>query len=798
MTAQELATLSSRIGEPAAGGYSVPYREIKIHDLLGPMAGRDVAFLPNNGNLGDALIHAATLQVLERLGVGWRVVSGDKSERGDVLLLGGGGNLVDRYDHLLPRLQRLHDRFEDVVILPHTIFGRRVAEVFAGLGPNVRVVCRERRSYDFLADVLAHPERLFLSEDMAFHFDYGPYRADGAGALNAFRLDVERTEVVVPPDNVDLSEAVQLPGRPYDSNFWLLPYWREYLDAFLARIAASALVRTNRLHVAIAAGLLGKTVELFDNDYYKNRAVYEYSLAGRWPGVRYVPPRVQSPAAETGASNGRGALRRVTLHPPEVGPGTVTFRFDVDPPSPLYHATRFSLGFPPWIDVTTLPDRLWWTVFLLCVHAQWPYLAPCEVRLPVRLGPGELEFWRRLVASHLDTLEAYRTGETPGRRIDLVDGGPLLAPFTQLADTAWCATSFSGGKDSLLQVGLLTELTERPLVVTTTSPRSDLHDHTTPRRRHVLSEVGRRRGVTLVEVTSDLRATWENHYPAQLGYPVSVNETSDTFLYFSALLAVSMALGATHLFLASETEVQENTVRDGRIVQHPHFMYAAATQRAIAAWLAPAGVMYGSLIWPLHSAQVLELLWTRYPDLADLQYSCWMVGPDQAACSRCRQCFRIALGILVAGGRPERVGIDLPTVLQANQGWEPRWPAAPDALPNDRVGAHLHAGMIRTVQATSPARILANVALGGAGRLAERRTWAALAGYRRLRRRLTGLAAPSPGYRAGFLRLVDGLVRDRVASIYEAQLPAAPEASHADLVARSEALTRWIVEPLPR
>ncbi len=773
------------------------YREIAIDDLLAPLAGHDVALLPNNGNLGDALIHAGTLQVLERLGVGCRLVSGDEAERGDVLLLGGGGNLVDRYDHLLPRLQRLHDRFQDVIILPHTIFGRRVAEVFAGLGPNVRVVCRERRSYDFLGDVLAHHGRRFLAHDMAFHFDYEPYRAEGTGVLNAFRLDGELTEAFLPPDNVDLSEAVQLPGRPYHPDFWLLSYWREYLDAFLARIGGSAHVRTNRLHVAIAAGLLGKTVELFDNSYYKNRAVYEHSLTGRCPGVRFVPAIGPGRADRTYPAS-RAGVRRITLHPPEVGAGKASFRFDVDPPSPLYHATCFSLAFPSWINLSGLPDRVWWTVFLLCLHAQWPYLAPCEVRLPVRLGPGELEFWRRLVASYLDTLEAYRTGETPGRQIELVDGGPLLAPFTPMADAAWCATSFSGGKDSLLQVGLLTELTEQPLLVTTTSPRADLPDQTTPRRRQVLSEVGRRRRITLVEVISDLRATWENQYPARVGYPVSVNETSDTFLYLSALLAVSMALGVTHLFLASETEVQENTVQDGRIVQHPHFMYSAVTQRALAAWLTPAGVTYGSLTWPLHSAQVLEMLWTRYPDLADLQYSCWMVGPDQAACSRCAQCLRITLGILAAGGRPERVGIDLRSVLEANAAWEPRWPALPDASPKDQVRGHLHAGMIRTVQATPPGRILANLALGGAGRLAERRTWAALTGYRRLRRRVSGFAVPPPRYRAGFLRLVDGLVRDRLTDVYTAHFLSAPEALGADVVARSEALTRWIVEPLVR
>ncbi len=770
------------------------YREIAIGDVLAPLAGRDVAILPNNGNLGDVLIHAATLQALARTGVSARIVAGDRDEGGDVLLVGGGGNLIDRYDHLLSRFRRLQGRFEDVLILPHTIYGDRVGAAFAELQANVRVVCRERYSYDFLRGVLPHSDRLLLSDDMAFHFDYGPYRTAGTGTLNAFRLDHERTEVPVPPDNVDLSDAIQLPDRPYRREFWTVPYWREYLDAFLTAIAAGAHVRTNRLHVAIAAGMLGKTVELFDNDYYKNRAVHEYSLAARCPSVKYVPAMHRRAGAPL--SPGGPRPRRVTLHPPEISGGTATFRFDVDPPSPLYHVTRFSLTFPPWIDVRGLPDRVWWTVFLLCLHAQWPYLAPCEVRLPVRLGPGELEFWRRLVASCLDTLEAYRTGETPGRSIELMDDGPLLAPFAPMTDTGACATAFSGGKDSLLQVGLLAELTERPLIVTTTSPLPGLFDHETPRRRHVLAEVVRRRRLTLAEVTSDFRATWENQYPRQLGYPVAVNETTDTFLYFSALLVVSMALGATHLFLASEAELQESALHEGRVVRLRHFMYSAATQRAIAAWLAPSGVEYGSLTWPLHSAEILQLLWRRYPDLADLQYSCWKVGADQAACSRCSQCFRIAMGILAAGGHPGWVGIDVLTVLEGRGAWQPDWPAAWDALPEDRVRADLSAGVIRSIRATPMGRVLADVWRGGPRRLTKRRTWAALAGYRQLRRRLAKCVVPPPGYRAGFLRLVDGQLRDRLGEIYASCFTPAPEPSYVEQLARSEALTRWIAAPL--
>ncbi len=42
-------------------------------------------------------------------------------------------------------------------------------------------------------------------------------------------------------------------------------------------------VNTDRLHVAILASLLGKEVNFYPNSYYKNEAVYNYSLFNRYP-----------------------------------------------------------------------------------------------------------------------------------------------------------------------------------------------------------------------------------------------------------------------------------------------------------------------------------------------------------------------------------------------------------------------------------------------------------------------------------------------------------------------------------
>ena len=131
-------------------------------------------------------------------------------------------------------------------------------------------------------------------------------------------------------------------------------------------------------------------------------------------------------------------------------------------------------------------------------------------------------------------------------------------------------------------------------------------------------------------------------------------------------------LAGTRLFLASEAEVQENAFINGRIVQRCRLMSSAATQRALAALLKPYGIHFSSLIWPLYSMQVQQFFGARYPDLSDLQYSCWRVGKGQATCSNCEQCFRIAVTALASGHDPRRMGIDLRRVLKFARQWKPR------------------------------------------------------------------------------------------------------------------------------
>jgi perosamine synthetase len=489
----------------------------------------------------------------------------------------------------------------------------------------------------------------------------------------------------------------------------------------------------------------------------------------------------------------------VRLQAPAVEGQQVRFTWTVSPPSALYLRNEFHLSFPDSINLQAVPAAIWWRIALICLHSHWALLRPCSIELPVRLGAGEREFWLRLLDAEVATLEAYGGSSDTARAIELLDSGPPMPELSAIPDNGGVAVCFSGGRDSLTQTGILCELGERPLLVATTSPIVNSHDHEAIRRREVMTEIVRRRPVELIEVRSDLRSTWDNQFPTER-FAVGVHEITDTFLYFACALAVAAARGVRHVFLASEAEVQETARRAGQIVQHKHFMYSAPTQQALQALLAPTHIGYGSLTYPLYQFQVQRLLSTRYRDLQDLQFSCWKVEHEQAACSACGECWTIALNLAAVGVPPAAAGIDLVELIGAMADWRPRggadggYSGSDPGTPSEGVGTMLDAQSLRCLQAVDVDQIAALLE-----RPDQPSARDALLTYQALRERLLNVAAdPEPGYRAGFLTMIDERVRERLTSILDEHFERAPDSSYEDGLKRSATLAAWISWPLQK
>ncbi len=292
-----------------------------------------VLFIPNSGNAGDALIGHATFQLFDRLGLDYECLINYQrfDPSGRVVVCAGGGNLVPLYHGTRDILHWAGGRARRVILLPHTIRGND--ELLAELGPEVDLICREMVSYRHVSNAV-RTAHCHLADDMALSLDVQKTLSNGpasssqlslyarklgyklfkpsliktipspwkirrgerlmasrraalapggapAGILHAFRTDVEKTAVPLPADNLDLanefSHGTKSPHACHTGSFHML----RYLDTFEE-------VHSNRLHVSIGAALLGKHVKFWPNSYWKNQAVYEFSMRERFPNVEWV------------------------------------------------------------------------------------------------------------------------------------------------------------------------------------------------------------------------------------------------------------------------------------------------------------------------------------------------------------------------------------------------------------------------------------------------------------------------------------------------------------------------------
>lgn len=465
------------------------------------------------------------------------------------------------------------------------------------------------------------------------------------------------------------------------------------------------------------------------------------------------------------------------LDEPRVDGNVVRFSWSVEPPTVLLRESAIELTFPPETDLARVPRGLLWTAMLAVLHPIWILLRPLRVRFPITLEAEEAARWQRLMRAGIETLEGIRETAFVEPCVFFAFDGPALPSPEPAPERGATASAFSGGKDSLLQACLLREIGCDPLLVTVTSELPPLRDHLTVRRAELLRDVPLALGLAAAEVRTEARALWDNGFAGRLGYGIAVSELTDTHLYFAALLIAGAAAGATHLFLASEADVQTMDERDGALVQSPHFMYTVATQAALAAIVAPYGITVSSLTAPIFNAQVQRLLWTRYPQAAAFQYSCWRVTGDGQACSGCSQCLRIALGILAAGHDPRRAGLDTDAVMAVAAAWEPKWIASDGPQPvGARARADLSAQLIETVRSIDLA--LAARLLGPA----------AFDAFLRLHRRLAAEPSKPTGMRPSFAGFLDPLVREPAMQVYTAAFPPPWSDDDATAYERSRAL----------
>ncbi len=286
-----------------------------LRNALQSMAARHGARLkyqPNEGNAGDALIAAGTWQFFDDIGVAPEYTTVRGLAAGDAVIFGGGGNLVPEYSGCQTFLEQcLEVEVASVLVLPHSIRGHE--SLLYRLDDRFTLVCRDLDSLMRVQDtqtrahVLYAPDmalyidvdrlfsqcdayrgaRLWLSLASVdrlvpyFHWRWSLSRRDFPvdGHLTLMRCDAESPQAQIADAWWDLSDL-------YGSKFRLRAESDLVARDLLHFFDRARSVRTNRLHIGVAAAFMGCRVAFRDNSYGKVGAVYRAWLS-HLPTVTY-------------------------------------------------------------------------------------------------------------------------------------------------------------------------------------------------------------------------------------------------------------------------------------------------------------------------------------------------------------------------------------------------------------------------------------------------------------------------------------------------------------------------------
>ena len=250
------------------------YNEINIEDFLKKYSGQKVVYCANTGNAGDAIIAHGTFQLFDKLNIHPEIIRHTDVVNDRIVFYAGGGNLVEgKYMDAFHFINNNYRQNREIILLPHTVHGYDELLLSAN---NLTIFCREKISYQYLSSIGFSQEKLFLAHDMAFllsQTEFQEFLQKGEGIANCFRTDQESTRAFeIPKDNLDISLS-------WNGELWHRPDFAKNVTHNLAcYLSTFETVKTDRLHVAILAGILDKNVVLYPNNYYKIKAVFEFSM----------------------------------------------------------------------------------------------------------------------------------------------------------------------------------------------------------------------------------------------------------------------------------------------------------------------------------------------------------------------------------------------------------------------------------------------------------------------------------------------------------------------------------------
>lgn len=244
-------------------------------------------YIPDPGNLGDALLAASTLHFFDTHGLSYSFHK--KNRLPENLVYGGGGIWNPYYQRFWQKeFLPLFRHAKKVLILPSSFFN--CDALLRELDSRFTIFCREQQSYDYLQHAQTGAE-IILDHDMALRLDSSVFHYNNHGVAPydlgvlrkikpfymrrtnvGFFLRRDCESIHTYSSDLDLSDMGSIDLSSSRQRILCCA------AIFLSTVDSVDAVVTDRLHVGIAGMLMNKEVYLLDSSYKKVSSVYRHSF----------------------------------------------------------------------------------------------------------------------------------------------------------------------------------------------------------------------------------------------------------------------------------------------------------------------------------------------------------------------------------------------------------------------------------------------------------------------------------------------------------------------------------------
>lgn len=247
----------------------------------------NIVFKENLGNRGDDLIKLGRQKLFKENNLNISVISNRNKPRNSIIIYEGGGAFHPDYPWAMNFIDKVSDPKlnNQIIVLPHSVVGDVVINRLSKVRKDcLTIIAREIPTYNRISCLenirseIDHDTALYLTRDDLIDYIGAQYVGNYSSnnpVLIALRTDKES---VFDRDNkenkklrnMDLSESCK------------------DLAEFLHIINSHETIITDRLHVGVAAAILGKKTLVADNNYGKISSIYDFSLKYRFPNMSVI------------------------------------------------------------------------------------------------------------------------------------------------------------------------------------------------------------------------------------------------------------------------------------------------------------------------------------------------------------------------------------------------------------------------------------------------------------------------------------------------------------------------------